>query len=184
MKKRKPKIIKDKKERGEWAESVFTARAAEHGLPVSKPVGDSRSFDCVVGRSGKFVAVQVKCTVAKTKNGEGYICSVCSSHKVYAAGSFDFIAAYVVLEDAWYIVPAKLIRGLRSISLCTPGDDAKYEEYREAWHLLQKATGCEEATELAVSETEEAPMSPGVARVHASMNFVRNYLEKSGRVIR
>ncbi|MCU1306385.1 MAG: hypothetical protein JWN45_1080, partial [Acidobacteriaceae bacterium] len=39
MRKRKPKIIKDKKERGEWAESVFTARAAENGLPVSKPVG-------------------------------------------------------------------------------------------------------------------------------------------------
>jgi hypothetical protein len=132
-------LSKTRKERREWAESVFTARAAEHGLPVSKPVGDSRSFDCVVGRPGKFVAVQVKCTVAKTENGEGYICSVCSSHKVYRAGAFDFIAAYVVLEDAWYIVPAKLIRGLRSISLCTTGSEAKYEEYREAWHLRRDA---------------------------------------------
>ncbi len=107
----------------------------------------------MVGRPGKFVAVQVKCTVAKTENGEGYVCSVCSSHKVYRAGAFDFIAAYVVLEDAWYIVPAKLIRGLKSISLSTSGSDAKYEEYREAWHLLRKATGCEEAA--AVSEPEE-----------------------------
>ena len=54
MKKRKPKIIKDKKLRGEWAESVFMGRAGEHGLPVSKPWGDSESFDCVVGRPGKF----------------------------------------------------------------------------------------------------------------------------------
>lgn len=53
MRKRKPKIIKDKKERGEWAESVFTARAAENGLPVSKPVGDSRSFDCRGWTSGE-----------------------------------------------------------------------------------------------------------------------------------
>jgi hypothetical protein len=45
---------------GEWAESVFAVRAAENGLPVSKPFGDSGSFDCVVGRPGKFVGVQVK----------------------------------------------------------------------------------------------------------------------------
>jgi len=65
MKKRTAKIIKDSKQRGEWAESVFMARAAENGLPVSKPSGDSSSFDCVVGRPGKFVAVQVKCTMVE-----------------------------------------------------------------------------------------------------------------------
>jgi hypothetical protein len=43
MKKRKPKIIEDKKQRGEWAEMKFMARAAEHGLPGSKPWGDSNS---------------------------------------------------------------------------------------------------------------------------------------------
>jgi len=181
MKKRKPKIIKDKKERGEWAESVFTARAAEHGLPVSKLVGDSRSFDCVVGRPGRFVAVQVKCTVARTENGEGYICSVCSSHKVYRAGSFDFIAAYVVLEDVWYIIPAKLIRGLRSVSLCTTGSEAKYEGYREAWDLLRKATGCDEASGEAGSEPRESAVGPGMARMQTAMNAFRNYLEKGGR---
>jgi hypothetical protein len=63
-KRRKAKIIKDKKEREAWAESVFLARASEEGLPACKPWGDSRSFDCVVGRPGKFVAVQVKCTIA------------------------------------------------------------------------------------------------------------------------
>lgn len=117
MKARKTKIIKDKKERGEWAESVFVARASEQGLPVSKPWGDSRSFDCVVGRPGKFVAVQVKCTITKLESGKGYICSTCSSHKAYRAGAFDFLAACVIPEDAWYIIPAREIRGLKSISV-------------------------------------------------------------------
>jgi PD-(D/E)XK endonuclease len=67
MKQRRTKIIKDKKERGEWAESMFIARATEEGLPACKPWGDARSFDCVVGRPGKFVAVQVKCTVFKSR---------------------------------------------------------------------------------------------------------------------
>ena len=189
MKKRRPKIIKDKKERGEWAESVFTARAAENGLPVSKPMGDSRSFDCVVGRPGKFVAVQVKCTVAELRNGRGYSCSVCSSHKAYRAGAFDFLAAYVVLEDVWYIIPAKLIRGLMSISLCTTGSEAKYEEYREAWQLLRKAAECGEAAEEGVSEPEKVllerdKMGPGSARMQAAMNSFGSFLEKSGRTPR
>jgi hypothetical protein len=140
VKKRKTKIIQDKKERGEWAESVFVARAGEQGLPVSKPWGDSRSFDCVVGHPGKFVAVQVKSTITKLESGKGYICSTCSSHKAYRAGAFDFLAAYVIPEDAWYIIPAKRIRGLKSISLCTEGAEAKYERYREAWDLLKAAT--------------------------------------------
>jgi len=192
-KKRKTKIIKDKKERGEWAESVFMARAGEQGLPVSKPWGDSNSFDCVVGRPGKFVAVQVKSTIAKLESGKGYICSVCSSHKTYRAGAFDFLAAYVIPEDVWYIVPAKLIRGLKSISLCTEGGEAKYEEYREAWGLLREASATEEPEKVeepmqmdepAKAEGSAAlaplPAGPGVARMQNAFNFFRRQLERGG----
>ena len=38
-------LIKNCKERGEWAELCFMARAAELGLKVSKPYGDSASYD-------------------------------------------------------------------------------------------------------------------------------------------
>jgi hypothetical protein len=171
--KRKAKVIKDKKRRGEWAESVFIARAGEHGLPVSKPWGDSNSYDCVVGRPGKFVAVQVKCTVAKLESRKGYICSVCSSHKVYRAGAFDFVAAYVVLEDLWYIIPAREIRGLKSISLCTESGEAKYEQYREAWHLLREASGAEEEPAVVT----ESPPDSVRGRMEASLNFFRNALD-------
>ena len=111
MKKLKMAKMKDKKVRGEWAEMKFMTSAAEHGLCVSKPWGDSNSYDFVVGRPGRFVAVQVKCTVFNTANGVGYICSVCSSHKQYPRGSFDFLAAYLVREDVWYIIPEEETRG-------------------------------------------------------------------------
>ena len=192
--KRKAKIIKDKKRRGEWAESVFVARAGEQGLPVSRPWGDSNSFDCVVGRPGKFAAVQVKSTIARLENGRGYICSTCSSHKAYRAGSFDFLAAYVVPEDVWYIIPAKEIRGLKSISLYPRGDEGKYEEYREAWNLLREAAQIEEAEES--SETSRpsniakdgapaaAPRFPrnAMERVEYAFNFVRRQMELGGVV--
>ena len=147
MKKRKPKIA-DKKQRGEWAESIFLVRASERGLQVSKPWGDSRSYDFVVGRPGHFVAVQVKCTVAVVKNGSGYVCSVCSSHKPYPPGSFDFLAAYVVFEDAWYIIPEEKIRGMKSVSLFTKCEESRYETFLEAWNLLREATGSDDGIEI------------------------------------
>ena len=199
-KRRKPRIIKDKKKRGEWAESVFLARASEEGLSASKPWGDSRSFDCVVGRPGKFVAVQVKCTIFRLPSGEGYSCSTCSSHKSYKKGSFDYLAAYVIPEDAWYVIPGKLVYGLKSISLCTVGGEQKYEEYREAWSLLRKASEVEEAVVQESSENphpsnsarggppsngalggaEDAPRFPrnGIERVQAAFDYYKRYMER------
>ena len=185
-KRRKPKIIQDKKKRGEWAESVFISRCSEEELPASKPWGDSRSFDCVVGRPGRFVAVQVKCTLAKLESGEGYTCSVCSGHKPYPPGSFDFLAAYVIPEDVWYIIPEKEVRGMLSISLCTsgPGAEMKYERYREAWGLLRQAAEIRESEGAVeqVAAPETAPPSSAVGRMGAAANFFKRALER-GNVV-
>jgi PD-(D/E)XK endonuclease len=137
MKKRKAKFIKDPKVRGEWVESVFMARAGEQGLAVSKPWGDSRSYDFVVGRPGRFVGVQVKSTTVA--NGGGYVCMLKRQGKAYGRGAFDFIAAYVVPEDVWYIIPAGKLRGREYLNLCSKSKQAKNEEYREAWQLLREA---------------------------------------------
>ncbi len=156
----------------------------QNGLPVNHPSGDSENFDCLVGRPGKFVAVQVKCTIAELPNAKGYPCSVGTNNKRYQAGAFDFMAAYVIPEDAWYIIPANLILGLRYISLCTTnGGEAKYEQYREAWHLLREASGCEESN-FSQSHGEsdpQIPAGPATARMQGAMNFFRDYLEKGGR---
>jgi hypothetical protein len=53
-------------------------------------------------------------------------------------GAFDFVAAYLVCEDAWYIIPAKETRGKWSISLRTKCDHSRYEKYLEAWDLLRE----------------------------------------------
>jgi hypothetical protein len=137
MEKRKPKII-GKKLRGEWAEMVFMTRATELGLPVSKPWGESRSYDFVVGRPGYFVAVQVKSTTFELD--EGYICTV-SGSKPYPPGSYDFLAAYVVYDDAWYIIPEAKVRGLSKVTLYPESARSKYQKYREAWNLLDPDAG-------------------------------------------
>jgi len=56
----------------------------------------------------------------------------------YRQGEIDFIAAYIIPEDTWYIIP---LHAVRSTSLLfrrkndhRPG---LYDQYREAWHLLR-----------------------------------------------
>ncbi len=140
MKKRIPKVI-GKKLRGEWAEMRFMVRVAELAMPISKPWGDSRSFDFVVGRPRHFKAVQVKSTTFALE--EGWMCSIGSCSKAYPPGSFDFLAAYIVFEDAWYIIPEEKVWGMKSISLHTNNGHSKYESYRENWELLQRAVDAE-----------------------------------------
>jgi len=193
MKKRKLKVIKDPKVRGEWAEMRFMERAAQQGLCVSKPWGDSASYDFVIGRPGHFVGVQVKSTVAQS--GGGYACAIRKQGKAYARGSFDFVAAYVVLEDVWYIIPADKVRGKESVGIGSDSRWAKYEEYREAWQLLREASkAAEEAESAGVAEDvpevqeevrEEAwpparPAGGALARMEACFKFARNHFERSG----
>jgi hypothetical protein len=49
----------------------------------------------------------------------------------------DFVAAYVVPEDSWFIIPAAEIRG-KTLFLPPKKRAARsrYGKYREAWHLL------------------------------------------------
>lgn len=138
MKKRIPKVI-GKKLRGEWAEMVFMTRIIELGIPISKPWGEMQSYDFVVGRTRHFVSVQVKSTICEF--GTGYVCAVKASHKPYPPGSFDFLAAYVVDENAWYIVPEKEVWGKGCLTFYPKSPKAKYEKYREAWHLLGADAG-------------------------------------------
>ena len=152
MKKHKPKIA-DKKLRGEWAEMCFMVRAAEYGLQVNKPWGEMSRYDFVVGHKLHFVCVQVKSTTEKL--GEGYGCTVRGGHRPYVGKVFNFLAAYVVLEDVWYIIPAEEIRGRGYIPLYPTTRRGEFEKYREAWHLLQAPESTEGTVDCIQACVEE-----------------------------
>lgn len=134
--------IRNCKRRGEWAELRFMTRAAEHGLCVSKPWGESSQYDFVVECDGAFVRVQVKST--ECKRDRSYACVVCPSRGVYAGDPFEFMAALVIPEDIWYIIPAAKVLGMRGIMLSPHVPKAKYAPYKESWHLLQAGTRIKE----------------------------------------
>jgi hypothetical protein len=127
--------ISNRKLRGEWAEMCFMARAAEHGLQVNKPWGEMARYDFVIGHEGQFVRVQVKSTMARL--GTGYTCTVRGGHRPYEDDVFDFLAAYLVPDDVWYIIPAALVSGQGCVTLYPRSKNSKYAPYKEAWSLLR-----------------------------------------------
>lgn len=141
------KHFKTFKERGEWVELRFMTKAMEHGYRVSKPWGDSCSYDVGVQHGTDILRVQVKSTTVRT--GTGYFCQFKPSEhnrQDYTLGQIDLFAAYVIPEDVWYLIPAALILGpARKTGLMLlpmeplKKDRYKYEAYKEAWTILSKS---------------------------------------------
>jgi len=104
----------------------FMTRATEQGLRVTKPWGDSAPYDFAVDHNGRFLRVQVKCTTCKRGNP-------------YAPDDIDFIAAYVIPANAWYILPLAATHRQPDILLTPHNKKSKYARYQEAWHLLMRS---------------------------------------------
>ena len=170
--------IKHPKQRGEWAELRFMARAAEHGLCVTKPWGDSARYDFAVEHNGHFLRVQVKST--KSKQYNSYACNLRrTSHHAYTKDEVDFIAAYVIPKDVWYILPIEVATNSSSNLILSPHlPNSKYDRYKEAWHLLrgEKDNSCGAGTcgpgALARVRSRQAkthpPADPGLAGIAAT----------------
>jgi len=135
-------LRKNPKRRGEWVELQFMARVAGLGLQVSKPWGDSARYDVGVERRGRrAVKVQVKSTMCRAKGSRwSYACAVHPNQngRPYRRKEFDFLAAYVIPEDVWYIFPARVVmNGKMNMVVLSPSVPGhRHEAYREAWHLL------------------------------------------------
>jgi hypothetical protein len=135
------------KERGEWVELQFMAQAARRRFAVSKPWGDTRSYDVGIEHGENFLRVQVKSTIYRVS--AGYLCQFKPNHRKkldYSPKQLDLFAAYVIPEDVWYFIPATLLLGKRRYTMAMlspvvpPKKKASYrfECYREAWNLLTK----------------------------------------------
>ena len=145
------------KRRGEISELAFALAAARHGFSVSKPFGDSDRYDLILDPSQSdppqpyarpcLIRVQVKSS-AKIVNGFYYLKPsrrVNGRAVTYKLTEIDFIAAYVIPEDSWYIFPLPHILGLGSL-LISPKSRRRpglYDCYHDAWHFLREPDGIE-----------------------------------------
>jgi PD-(D/E)XK endonuclease len=151
----KPVIFRNHKERGEWTELKFMARAQELGFRVNKPYGDSAPYDVAVEERGRFQRVQVKCT--DHFDEYAYRSVFHSNERRYTKEEVDFFGIYVIPEKAWYIFPAEVLIGLRfSVRLNPRNPKQKYARYLEAWPLLRSEGRPEESERASTSGSPPA----------------------------
>lgn len=129
---------------GEIAEAGFLEKAIQLGFGVAKPWGDSERYDFILdanadARRGLW-RVQVK-SAHRAGKDRGYSLRLYGhSLKPYRKDEIDFLVAYVVPENAWYVFPTSEAGKHRSLKLY-PGSQrkrSKFEKYREAWAMLER----------------------------------------------
>src|SRR5438067_1259456 len=112
--------IKHPKLRGEWVELRFRTCSAEHGLCVTKPWGDGtlrlrgRKRGAVCASAGEVNRVQgsPRLLVYGTRQ-----------LGPYSGDPFDFVAAYLIPEDLWYIIPAEKFQGAGEYCPVSPAEE-------------------------------------------------------------
>jgi hypothetical protein len=127
------------KRRGELAELGFMLKAASLGFGVAKPYGDSCRYDFILDSGERLWRVQVKSTYGSGPTGYRINAygSTNSGFFSYTPEEIDILVAYVVQENAWYVIPVKAFAPHRSLQLHpSGGKSGQYEKYREAWGLM------------------------------------------------
>jgi hypothetical protein len=99
-------------------------------------------YDFMVEGGNKLWRVQVK-TSTCMRDHLYQLCVQRIIHRrfvAYKKSEVDFIVAYLMLEQTWYILPVSEVVGRRSILLPPRSYPRKnsFAKYREAWHLLGK----------------------------------------------
>lgn len=124
------------KRRGEVAEAAFLLKAGSMGFSVAKPWGDSDPYDFILQSGSRCWRVQVKSAYAK--NEGGYCTSLFGGtrRRGYTCEDIDFLIAYAVPEDAWYVVPVEVFKQVKQIRFYCGSKTSRYEKYREAWCLM------------------------------------------------
>ena len=129
------------KELGEMVELRLMAKASAEKFRVLKPWGDSARYDCGLDNGRRIWRVQVRsattltrddCYWIRTQTSDGGTC------RPYRRSEIDFMVAYVIPFDAWYVIPVRTIQKVKGIGLAPHRPSkAKYEKFRELWRLMK-----------------------------------------------
>jgi hypothetical protein len=120
------------KRQGDLAEARFLAKASSMGFGVAKPWGDER-YDFILDSGYCFWRMQVKST--RFRGPRGYTVTVAGgSLAPYDESEIDFLVAYLVPEDAWYIIPVRMLKGRSTLTFRPTGKGtSRWEKFREGW---------------------------------------------------
>lgn len=129
--------------KGELGELDFLRKAMGMGMLVSKPWGDSYSYDFVVDWQGRLSRTQVRST--ERRSGMAYAVHatlfVANRSVPLTAKDIDVLVAYVSTRDIWYVLPVRAFSPRTALSFYPDGSTkggGQFEQYREAWWVMME----------------------------------------------
>jgi PD-(D/E)XK nuclease superfamily protein len=131
----------NRKRRGEVAEAAFLHKASSLGFTVGKTWGESDRYDFMVDTGARVLRVQVKSAYSACEYGGYTFHAHGNTHTdVYTSADIDFLVAYIVPEDVWYILPIEIFAGISGAKIFPSSRRrmSRFEKYREAWSLMTK----------------------------------------------
>lgn len=158
-----PRRNRDPKHQGQLVELAFLHKAVSLGFAVAKPYGDSERYDFIVDYPDSVdprpLRVQVKSTAVLYQGCYRVWCahSQPRGHRAaYSLRQIDFLVAYILPENAWYIFPVAIIGARHCIKLFTHhcNTRSRYEQFREAWQLMSHPME-QQATSVPPTDTQE-----------------------------
>lgn len=119
--------------KGKVGEYAFATEASSRGLLIGFPAIEAIPYDFFLHTSKGILRIQVKSAHTTT---EKYSFSLRKKDSTcYTKQDCDYVALWLKDRDAFYIIPVEDL-AIRSLDLYPDKGDSKYEQYREAWHLL------------------------------------------------
>jgi PD-(D/E)XK nuclease superfamily protein len=138
------------KRKGEIAELAFMRKAISLGFSVAKPWGDSDRYDFILVCGQLLWRVQVKSAWA----GPGYQVKTSGVRNVtYTASEIDFLVAYIIPEDLWYVVPVAALGSRKALSIRPHARTSNLAKYRDAWALFEAPAQIAEAIPVMTPES-------------------------------
>lgn len=125
------------KELGDYAELRFILAAYEKGFSILRPFSDSRPYDFVLEKHGRFIRVQVKsCSTPLTDKGHFGVgvSRGCTSKRKYTSKDCDVIAVYLKSLDIFYLIPIQFITTVK-LNLWPLRDNSKFIEFKNNWNV-------------------------------------------------
>ena len=126
------------KDLGNYAELRFTLAAFEKGFSILRPFSDSRPYDFVLEKQGRFIRVQVKsCNAplgekghfpANVSRGSG------GSKTKYTPEDCEVIAVYLRSLDIFYLIPIQFIQVVK-VNLYPLRETSKFIEFKSNWNI-------------------------------------------------
>ncbi len=144
---------------GEATEAAFMAKASNLGFAVAKPWGRER-YDFILDSGHHFWRVQVKST--RCGHYPTYWLTVASSKLLpYTKDQIDYLAAYIIPEDVWYVIPVEKIAGRKNLYFNPrPRNRSPWDKYREAWCQMACPNEAGRPSEIVAARCQEQQPDP------------------------